>query len=201
MEDMLRASVIDFESAWDTHLLLVEFSYNNSYHTRIIVAPFKALYGQKCRSPICWLEVGDTQMSTNLVGNTLRTGPEIIHETTEKIMQIRERMKAICDPQKSYADVRRKPLEFQVRDRVMLKVSWWKGVIRYEKRGKLNMRYIAPFEILSMIGPIAYQHMLLQDLNNMHDNFHVSTLKKCLVDDTVLIPLDKIQINPELNFI
>ncbi|GJY98850.1 putative reverse transcriptase domain-containing protein [Tanacetum coccineum] len=104
LEDMLRACVIDFGNGWEGHLPLIEFSYNNSYHASIKAAPFEALYGRKCRSPICWAEVGDAQL----------TGPELIHETTEKIVQIKQRIQAARDRQKSYADVRRKPLEFQV---------------------------------------------------------------------------------------
>ncbi|GJV46987.1 putative reverse transcriptase domain-containing protein [Tanacetum coccineum] len=109
-------------------LPLVEFSYNNSYHASIKAAPFEALYGRKCRSPVCWTEVGDSQL----------TGPEIIQETTEKIVQIRQRLQAARDRQRSYANIRRKPLEFQVGDRVMLKVSPRKGIFRFGKRGKLN---------------------------------------------------------------
>ncbi|GJS87270.1 reverse transcriptase domain-containing protein [Tanacetum coccineum] len=132
LEDMLRACVIDFGNGWDRHLPLVEFSYNNSYHTSIKAAPFEALYGRKCRSPVCWAEVGEAQL----------TGPEIIHETTEKIFKIRDRMQAARDRQKSYADKRRRPLEFEVGDKVMLKIAPWKGVMRFGKRGKLNPRYI-----------------------------------------------------------
>ncbi|GKB60795.1 putative reverse transcriptase domain-containing protein [Tanacetum coccineum] len=128
LKDMMRACVIDFGKGWDRHLPLVEFSYNNNYHTSIKPAPFEALYGQKCRSPVCWAEVGDAQL----------TGPDIIHETTEKIIQIKKRIQATRDRQKSYADRRRKPLEFQAGDKVMLKVSPWKGVIRFGKWGKLN---------------------------------------------------------------
>ncbi|GKB50671.1 putative reverse transcriptase domain-containing protein [Tanacetum coccineum] len=128
LEYMLRACVIDFGNGWDKNLSLIEFSYNNSYHTSIKAAPFKALYGRKCRSLVCWAEVKDSQF----------TGPEIIHETTEKIVQIKSRIQVACDRQKSYADVRHKPLEFQVGDKVMLKVSPWKGVIHFGKRGKLN---------------------------------------------------------------
>nr|GEV92243.1 putative reverse transcriptase domain-containing protein [Tanacetum cinerariifolium] len=113
LEDMLRAYVIDFRNGLERHLPLVEFSYNNSYHASIKAAPFEVLYGQKCRSPVCWAEVGDAQL----------TGPELIHETTKKIVQIKQRIQAARDRQKSYADVRRKPLEFQVGDRVMLKLS------------------------------------------------------------------------------
>ncbi|GKA10170.1 putative reverse transcriptase domain-containing protein [Tanacetum coccineum] len=147
LEDMLRACVIDFGKGWDRHLPLVEFSYNNSYHTSIKAAPFEALYGQKCRSPVCWAEVGDAQL----------TGPEIIHETTEKIIQIKKRIQAERDKQKSYTDKRRKPLEFEVGDKVMLKVSSWKGVIHFGKRGKLNPRYIGPFKILAKVGTVAYR--------------------------------------------
>nr|GEZ30810.1 reverse transcriptase domain-containing protein [Tanacetum cinerariifolium] len=147
LEDMLRACVLDFGKGWDKHLPLVEFLYNNSYHTSIKAAPFEALYGRKCQSPICWAKVGDRQL----------TGPEIIHETTEKIVQIKSRIQAARDRQKSYADVRRKPLEFQVGDKVMLKVSPWKGMIRFGKRGKLNPCYIGPFKILAKVATVAYR--------------------------------------------
>ncbi|GJT62252.1 putative reverse transcriptase domain-containing protein [Tanacetum coccineum] len=136
LEDMLRACVLDFRNNWDRHLPLVEFSYNNSYHTSIKSAPFEVLYGQKCQSPVCWAEVGDAQL----------TGPAIIHETTEKIIQINSRIQAARDRQKSYANIRRKPMVFQVGDMVMLKVSPWKGVVRFGKRGKLNPRYVGPFK-------------------------------------------------------
>ncbi|GKA67665.1 putative reverse transcriptase domain, ribonuclease H-like domain, aspartic peptidase domain protein [Tanacetum coccineum] len=141
LEDMLRACVIDFGKGWERHLPLVEFSYNNSYHASIKASPFEALYGQKCRSPVCWAKARDVQL----------TGPEIIHETTEKIVQIRQRLQAVRYQQRSYANVRRKPLEFQVGDRVMLKGSPRKGVIRLGKRGKLNPRYIRPFKILKRV--------------------------------------------------
>nr|GEY82161.1 putative reverse transcriptase domain-containing protein [Tanacetum cinerariifolium] len=147
LEDMLRACVIDFGKGWERHLPLVEFSYNNSYHASIKAAPFEALYGRKCRSPVCWAEVGDAQL----------IGPEIIQESTEKIVQIKQRLQAACDRQKSYADVRCKPLEFQVGDKVMLKVSPWKGVVRFGKREKLNPRYIGPFKVLAKVGTIAYR--------------------------------------------
>ncbi|GJS00610.1 putative reverse transcriptase domain-containing protein [Tanacetum coccineum] len=144
LEDMLRACVMDFGGSWDTHLPLIEFSYNNSYHTSIKCAPFEALYGRKCRSPVIWTEVGESQL----------IGPEIVQETTEKIVQIRERLKTARSRQKSYADKRRKPLEFQVGDRVLLKVSPWKGVVRFGKKGKLAPRYVGPFEIVECVGPV-----------------------------------------------
>ncbi|GKB92301.1 putative reverse transcriptase domain-containing protein, partial [Tanacetum coccineum] len=121
IEDMLRACVIDFGKSWVKHLTLAEFSYNNSYHTSVKAAPYEALYGRKCRSLVCWAEVGEAQL----------TGPELIQETTEKIVLIKQRMQAAQDRQKSYADQKRKPMEFKVGDRVMLKVSPWKGVLQF----------------------------------------------------------------------
>ncbi|GKC23024.1 putative reverse transcriptase domain-containing protein [Tanacetum coccineum] len=158
LEDMLRACVIDFGNGWVRHLPLVEFSYNNSYHASIKAAPFEALYGQKCRSPVCWAEVGQVQL----------TGPEMVQETTEKVIQIKQRMQAARDRQKSYADLKRKPMEFQVRDRVMLKVSPWKGVVRFGKRGKLNPRYVGPFKVLEKVGSVAYKLEQTVPLEGLH---------------------------------
>ena len=191
LEDMLRACIIDFGKGWEKYLPLAEFSYNNSYHTSLKAAPFEALYGRKCRSPIGWAEVGDSQL----------TGPELILETTEKVTQIRDRLQAARDRQKSYADQRRKPLEFQVGDKVMLKVSPWKGVIRFGKRGKLNPRYIGPFLILERIGPVAYRLELPSELSKVHDVFHVSNLKKCLSDEMPVIPMRDIRVDEKLNFV
>ncbi|GKE32187.1 putative reverse transcriptase domain-containing protein, partial [Tanacetum coccineum] len=147
LEDMLRACVIDFGKGWVNHLPLVEFSYNNNYHASIKAAPFEAMYGTKCRSHVCWAEVGEVQL----------TGPEIVHETTEKIVQIKQRIQAAHDRQKSYADLKRKLMEFQIGDKVMLKVWPWKGVVRFGKRGKLNPRYVGPFKVLKRIGSVAYK--------------------------------------------
>nr|GEV70126.1 putative reverse transcriptase domain-containing protein [Tanacetum cinerariifolium] len=191
LEDMLRACVIDFSNRWDRHLPLVEFSYNKSYFAIIKAAPFKALYGRKCRSPVSWSEVGDSQL----------TGPELIRETTEKIVQIKNRLLTTRSRQKSYADVRCKPMEFEVGDMVMLKVSPLKGVIRFGKRGKLSPRYIGPFEIIERIGPVAYKLELHEKLRGIHNTFHVSNLKKCPADENLVIPLEEIQLDDKLHFI
>nr|GEX55464.1 putative reverse transcriptase domain-containing protein [Tanacetum cinerariifolium] len=165
LEDMLRACVIDFGNGWGRHLPLVKFSLNNSYHASIKAAPFEALYCRKCRSPFCWTEVEDSQL----------TGPELIHETIEKIIQIKQMIQATQDRQKTYADVRRKPLEFQVGDRVMLKVSPWKGVVRFGKRKKLNPR--------------------------VYNAFYVSNLGECLFDEPLAISFDEIHIDDKLRFV
>ncbi|GKA51079.1 putative reverse transcriptase domain-containing protein [Tanacetum coccineum] len=170
---------------------LVEFSYNNSYHASIKAAPFEALYGRKCRSPVCWAEVGEVQL----------TGPEIVQETTEKIVQIKQRMQAARDRQKSYADLKHKPMEFQVGDKVMLKVSSWKGVVRFGKRGKLNPRYVGPFKVLEKVGEVAYKLELPEELSRVHNTFHVSNLKKCHADEPLAVPLDRLHFDDKLKFV
>ncbi|KAD3066961.1 hypothetical protein E3N88_34841 [Mikania micrantha] len=167
---MLRTCVLDFGGNWDSHLPLIEFSYNNSYHSSIGCAPFEALY-------------------------------ELIQETTDKIAQIQQRLQATRSRQKNYANKRRKPLEFQVRDRVMLKVSPWKGVVRFGKKGKLAPRYVGPFDIIECIGPVAYRLRLPDELSGVHDMLHVSNLKKCLVDESLVIPVEEIQLDKRLHLI
>ncbi|GKC68239.1 putative reverse transcriptase domain-containing protein, partial [Tanacetum coccineum] len=181
-EDMLRACVIDFGSSWDPHFPLVEFSYNNSYHASIKAAPYEALYGRKCRSPICWSKIRDSQL----------TGPKLIRDTTEKIVQIKNRLLTARSHQKSYADRRAKPLEFEVGDMVLLKVSPWKGVVRFGKHGKLSLRYIGPFKILARVCPVAYTLELPEELKGIHNTFHVSNLKKCLAKGDIVVLIDEI---------
>ncbi|GJR28243.1 putative reverse transcriptase domain-containing protein [Tanacetum coccineum] len=165
LEDMLRACVIDFGKRWEKHLPLVEFSYNNSYHASIKATPFEALYGRKCRSLVCWAEVRDVQL----------TGLEIIHETTEKIVKIRQRMQAARD--------------------------WQRRIIQFGKRGKLNPRYIRPFKILEQIGPVAYKLELPEELHNVYSTFHVYNLKKCLSDESLVIPMKELRLDDKLNFV
>ncbi|KAJ9547570.1 hypothetical protein OSB04_020113 [Centaurea solstitialis] len=191
LEDMLRACVIDFGGSWEAHLPLIEFSYNNSYQASIQVAPFEALYGRKCRTPLCWNEVGERQLA----------GPEIVQITTDKIKTIQERLKVAQDRQKKYADVRRKHIEFQVGDLVMLKVSPWKGLMRFGKRGKLSPCYMGPFPIIERVGEVAYKLELPEELRGIPPTFHVSNLWKRLVDESAVIPLQDVQMDEKLSFV
>nr|GEZ16944.1 putative reverse transcriptase domain-containing protein [Tanacetum cinerariifolium] len=160
--ETLHACVIDFRNGWVKHLPLVEFSYNNSYHASIKAAPFEALYGRKCRSPVCWSEVGQVQL----------TGPELVEETTKMIIQIKQRIQTARDRQKSYADLKHKPMEFQVGDKVLKKV-----------------------------GAVAYTLELPQELSRVHNTFHVSNLKKCYSDDPLVVPLEGLQVDDKLHFV
>ncbi|GJU91235.1 putative reverse transcriptase domain-containing protein [Tanacetum coccineum] len=163
---MLRACVIDFGSSWDRHLPLVEFSYNNSYHASIKAAPYEALYGRKCRSPVCWSEVGDSQL----------TGPELIRDTTKKIVQTKNRLLTARSRQKSYADRRTKSLEFEFDDMVLLK-------------------------ILAKVGLVAYTLELAEELKGIQSTFHVSNLKKCLTEGDIVVLMDEIQLDDKLHMI
>ncbi|GJS72463.1 putative reverse transcriptase domain-containing protein [Tanacetum coccineum] len=152
--------------------------------------PFGALFGRKFRSPFDD-EVGEAQI----------LGPELIQETTAKIIQIKQRMQAARDRQKSYADLKRKPMEFQVGDKVMLKVSPWKGVVRFGKRGKLNPRYVGPFKVIERVGEVAYKLELPEELSRVHNTFHVSNLKKCHSDEPLAVPLDGLHLDGKLHFV
>ncbi|GJZ53337.1 putative reverse transcriptase domain-containing protein [Tanacetum coccineum] len=154
-------------------------------------APFEALYGRKYRSPVLWAEIGEGSL----------IGPELVQETTDKVVVIKERLQAARDRHKSYADKRRKLLEFEVEDRVMLKVSPCKGVFRFGKKDKLVPRYVGPFEILERIGPVAYRLRFSEELSGVHDTFHVSNLKKCLVDASLHVPLNEIKVDKTLRFV
>nr|GEZ87393.1 hypothetical protein [Tanacetum cinerariifolium] len=134
------------------------------------------------------------------VGEAQILGPELIQETVEKIIQIKQRMQAARDRQKSYADLKRKPMEFQVGDKVMLKVSPWKGVVRFGKREKLNPRYVGPFNVLERVGDVAYKLDLPEELSKVHNTFHVSNLKKCHADEPLAVPLDGLHVDDKLHF-
>nr|GEU63504.1 putative reverse transcriptase domain-containing protein [Tanacetum cinerariifolium] len=161
------------------------------FTSSIKAAPFEALYGRKCRSPIFWSEVGESQL----------TGPELVRETTKKIVQIKNRLLTARSRQKSYADLKRRLTEFEVGDKVMLKVSSWRGVIRFRKHGKLSPQFIGPFKVIESIRLVAYKLELPDRLRGIHDTFHVSNLKRCFVNNNVVIPLDEVQLDDKLHFV
>jgi len=169
---------------------LIEFAYNNSYQATIGVAPYEALYGRKCRSPVHWDEVGENKL----------VGPEMLEQTTEAIKKIRARMKASQNRQKSYADKRRRPLEFQVGDKVFLKVSPMRGVMRFGKKGKLSPRYTGPFEILERIGVVAYRLALPPSMSHLHNVFHVSMLRKYVEDSFHVLPVHEVEVSENVQY-
>ncbi|GKA52924.1 hypothetical protein Tco_0746239 [Tanacetum coccineum] len=145
----------------------------------------------KLTSPVLWAEIRESSL----------TGLELVQETTDKVVLVKEKPKAARDRQKSYVDYRRKSLKFEVGDRVLLMVSPWKGVVRFGKKGKLAPRYVGPFEIFKRIGLVAYRLRLPEELNIVHDIFHVSNLKKCLADANLHVPLDEIKVDKTLRFV
>ncbi|KAL5572458.1 hypothetical protein UlMin_022055 [Ulmus minor] len=170
------------------HFLPIKITY--SYQATIGMAPYEALYRRKCRSPVHWFETRESQIAA----------PDFIESTTEAIKLIRERMKTAQDRQKSYADKRRRPLEFHVRDSVFLKITPMKGVMRFGKRGKLSPRYIGPFEILERVGKVAYRLALPPDLSLVHNVFHVSMLKKYIPDPTHVLEHEPIEVHEDLTY-
>ncbi|KAD6118695.1 hypothetical protein E3N88_09966 [Mikania micrantha] len=153
--------------------------------------PYEALYGRRCRTPVCWGGLGQKEVGSKAA----------VIDLTEKLQLVKARMKAAQDRQKSYADKRRKPIEFEVGDQVLLKVSPWKGVIRFRKRGKLSPRFIGPFRIMARVGKVAYRLDLPDELSGIHLTFHVSHLRKCLADDVAYVPLNDIEVDEKLNYI
>lgn len=190
LEDMLRACVLDLGGSWESYIPLIEFAYNNNFQATIGMAPYEALYGRRCRSPVHWDEVGEKRV----------LGPEIIEKTVEAIDKIRASIKAAHDRQKSYADTRRKDLEFNVGEKVFLKVAPMKGVFRFGKKGKLRPRYIGPFEILDRVGNVAYRLALPPGLSAVHNVFHVSMIKKYVHDPNRVVNYQFVEVQKDLSY-
>ena len=185
---MLRACVLDHKDSWEEHLPLVEFAYNNSYQASIQMVPYEALYGRPCRSPLCWTEVGESSIT------------DLVRDTSEKVSLIRQRLLMAQSWQKSYADARRRPFEFEVGDHVFLKVIPKRGVVRFGKQGKLSPRFIGPFEILERVGLVAYQLALPLIISGVHDVFHVSMLRKYTPDPAHVVDWGQIEVDTDGNF-
>ena len=182
--------MIDFRGSWEEYLPLAEFAYNNSFQSSIQMAPYEALYGRKCRTPLCWTELDEKQV----------LGPELIQENEDKVRLIRDRLKAASDRQKSYVDLKRREIEFQVGDLVFLKVSPWRKVLRFGRKGKLSPRFIGPYRVLKRVGPVAYQLELPPELDRLHDVFHVSMLRRYRSDPSHVIPVEEIEIRSDLTY-
>ena len=168
----------------------MEFAYNNSYQASIEMPPFEAFYGRKCRTPVCWDEVGERRL----------VGPELVQITLEKVKFVRDKLKIARDRQRIYADNRRRDLQFETVDRVFLKISPWKGVLRFGKRGKLSSRYIEPYEIVSKVGPVAYILKLPPELSMIHDTFHVLMLRKYITDPSHVLREQPVQLKKNLTY-
>ena len=154
------------------------------------MAPYEALYGRKCRTPVCWDEVGERKL----------VGPEIFEVTCDKIKVIRDRLKIAQDRQKSYVNNRSRALVFEVRDMIFLGISPWKGVLRFGKRGKLSPRYIGPYRIVERIGEMAYRLKLPFDLNRIHEVFHASMLHKYIPDPSQILTEKPVEIQENLTY-
>ena len=190
LEDMLRACVLDHKGSWEEHFPLMKFAYNNSYQASIQMAPYEALYGRPCRSPLCWTEMGESSI----------TGPDLIRDTLENVNLIRQRLLTAQSRQKSYAYVRRRPLEFEVVDHVFLKVMPKRGVVRFGKRGTLSLRFIGPFEILERVGTAVYQLDLPPCMSGVHEVFHVSMLRKYTPDPAHVVDWEQIEVDTDGTF-
>jgi len=177
---MFWVCVLEYSGSWDHNLPLVEFAYNNSYHSSIDMAAYEALYERRCKIPMCWNKVGERKSSKI----------KLIKQTQDIISKIREKLRVAQDRQKSYADVRRRPLEFNVGDHVFLKVSPLKGSVRFGEKGKLTPRYVGPFEVLQRIGPVAYRLALPPALQGIHDVFHVNNLRQYTPEPNHVIPYE-----------
>lgn len=184
LEATLRASVLDLGVKWDEHLPLIEFCYNYSYHSSIGVAPFEALYGRKCRSLICWEEVGERRL----------LGLELVQITTDKIRLIKEWRAIAQSMQKCYANHQRHDLEFQVGDHVFLKVPSWKCVFYFGKKGKLSIRFIGPFKVFERIAIVVYWAALPPLLASLYNVFHVSVLRKYISNSSHVLEYQPINV-------
>nr|CAD40090.2 OSJNBb0012A12.12 [Oryza sativa Japonica Group] len=191
LEDMLRACALDFGGSWDKNLPYAEFSYNNSYQASLQMAPYEALYGRKCRTPLLWDQTGERQVF----------GTDILREAEEKVKIIQERLRVAQSRHKSYADNRRRDLSFEEGDYVYLRVTPLQGVHRFHTKGKLAPRFVGPYKIVSRRGDVAYQLELPQSLAGVHNVFHVSQLKKCLRVPTEEANLEQIEVEEDLTYV
>jgi len=191
LEDLLRSCVLDHLGNWNDVLPLVEFTYNNSYHSSIGMAPYEALYGRRCRTSLCWYQDGEAFV----------LGLEFLQETTSKVKLIQERMRVAQSRQKSYADKRRRPLEFEEGDHVFLRVTPTTGIRRVLRSRKLTPRFIGPYQITRRIGTTTYEIALPPHLANLHNVFHVSQLRKYIARPDHVLESDEVQVREDLTML
>ncbi|KAA3484012.1 DNA/RNA polymerases superfamily protein [Gossypium australe] len=172
LEDMLRYCILEFVSTWEKHLPLIEFAYKNSFQSSIKMAPHEALYGRKCQTPLYWTELSENKIY----------GVGLIKETEQEVKVIRDN------------------IEFELGDKVFLKVSPWKKILRFGRKGKLSLRFIGPYEIIERIGPVAYRLMLPSELEKIHNVFHVSMLRRYRSDPSHMIAPTEVEIQPDLSY-
>ncbi|KAG8503264.1 hypothetical protein CXB51_001221 [Gossypium anomalum] len=190
LEDMLRCCILEFSGLWERYLPLIEFAYNNSFQSSIKMAPYEALYGRKCRTPLFWTELSESKIF----------GVDLIKDAEQKVKIIRESLKAASDRQKSYADLKRKDIEYQVGDKVFLKVSPWKKILRFGRKGKLSPRFIGPYEISERVGPVAYRLILSLELEKIHNVFHVSMLRRYRSGPSHIINPSEVEIQSDMSY-
>ncbi|KAF2302605.1 hypothetical protein GH714_039551 [Hevea brasiliensis] len=175
--------------SWDRYLPLAEFAYNNSYQASIQMAPYEVLYGRKCGIPVCWTELGDKLV-----------GPDLVKQTEEKVKLIKANLKVASDRQKSYADLRRKYIEYKVGDKVFLNISPWKKVLRFGRKSMLSPRFIGPYKVIERVGPVAYRLTLPPELDKIHNMFYVSMLRRYRSDPSHVFSIKEIEIQLDLTY-
>ena len=154
------------------------------------MTPYEALYGRKCRTPLCWTELSEKKV----------IDPDLIQEIEEKVKMIKERLKVVTNKHKSYADMKRKYNRYEINEKVFLKVSPWKKVMRFGKKGKLSPRFIGPYEVIEKMGPVAYRLALPPDLEKIHNVFHVSMLRRYKSDPSHVVSSKTIELRPNLTY-
>src|SRR6187399_3688139 len=190
LEDMLRACVLTYGTSWEESLPYAEFSYNNSYQASLKMAPFEALYGRRCRTPLNWSETGDSRIF----------GPEMLLEAETKVKLIQDRLRAAQSRQKSYYDQKHRQVHFEPNDYVYLRVSPTRGLQRFKVKGKLAPRFIGPFKVTARRGKVAYQLELPAELSDVHDVFHVSQLRKCVSNPEKQVQHQELDLQPDLTY-
>ena len=181
---------MEFLGSWDRYIPLMEFAYNHSFQSSIGMAPYEALYGRKCRTPVCWTELNEHKV----------IGPDIVKDTKKKVQVIRKRLKVASDRQKSYADLKRRDIAYEVGDKFFLKVSPWRTILQFGKKGKLSPRFIGSYQVLERIGPVAYRLVLPPELAKLHNVLHVSMLRRYLSDESHILSVQDVQVQASFSY-